>query len=94
MIEAKEKDKNEDEEVEKYLKPFKDEGNFNKIFKYNDPIWLIFIACIFSAAAGFTQPYMGIVFAKVMNLLTVPPDVWAIIKGPDYLEDENNYWVI
>jgi hypothetical protein len=29
-----------------------------------------------------------------MNLLTVPTDAWTIMKGPDYLEDETNYWVI
>jgi len=57
-------------------------------------MWLIPIACIFSAAAGFTQPFMGIIFAKVMNLLTVPVDMYTMLKGPDYLEDETNFWVI
>jgi len=37
---------------------------------------------------------MGIIFAKIMNLLTVPTDMWTEIKGPDFLEDETNYWVI
>jgi len=37
---------------------------------------------------------MGIIFAKVMNLLTVPVDMYTMLKGPDYLEDETNFWVI
>jgi ATP-binding cassette subfamily B (MDR/TAP) protein 1 len=37
---------------------------------------------------------MGIVFAKVMNLLTIPVDYWTLSKGPDYLEDELIYWVL
>jgi len=29
-----------------------------------------------------------------MNLLTVPVDMYTMLKGPDYLEDETNFWVI
>lgn len=29
-----------------------------------------------------------------MNLLTVPVDMFTMLKGPDYLEDETNFWVI
>lgn len=29
-----------------------------------------------------------------MNLLTVPVDMYTKQKGPDYLEDETNFWVI
>ena len=65
-----------------------------KIFKYNNPKWLIGFACIWSAAAGFTQPFLGVIFGKVMNLLTVPIEVWEILKGPDYLRDELDFWVI
>lgn len=61
---------------------------------YNNPKWLIPIACICSAAGGFTQPFMGVVFAKVMNLLTVPTEMWELLKGPDYLREELDYWVL
>lgn len=62
--------------------------------KYNETLWLIGVACFCSAMAGFTQPMMGVIFGKVMNLLTVPPDVWEFLKGPDYLRDELDYWVL
>lgn len=94
MDQCKLKDKKEEEELEKYLEQFKKDSNFSKLMEHNRPLWLIFVACVCSAAAGFTQPYMGVVFAKVMNLLTVPMEFFAQLKGPDYLEDETNYWVI
>ena len=54
MLECKDKDKREEEELEKYLEQFKTDSNFKKIFKYNNPVWLIPLACLASAAAGFT----------------------------------------
>ena len=62
MEEAKAKDKKEKEDLEAYLKPFQDQSEFSKIFKYNNPAYLIPIACVLSAAAGFTQPFLGIIF--------------------------------
>jgi len=94
LEEAKEKDEKEEEEIKEYLKPFNETSDFNKIFKYNNPIILIPIACLCSAAAGFTQPFLGVIFAKVMNLLTVPVDLWAVIEDPDYLQTELNFWVL
>lgn len=52
--EAKAKDKKEEEEIEAYLKPYKDVGEFKKILKYNNPMYLIPLACLLSAFAGFT----------------------------------------
>lgn len=37
---------------------------------------------------------MGLIFAKVMNLLTLPPEYWEMVKGPDYLRDELDFWVL
>lgn len=94
MDQCKLKDKKEEEDLEKYLEQFKKDSNFSKLMEHNRPLWLIFFACVCSAAAGFTQPYMGVIFAKVMNLLTVPIELIVQLKGPDYLEEETNYWVI
>jgi len=52
------------------------------------------LACICSAASGFTQPYLGVIFAKVMNLLTVPPELYEMLHGPDYLREELDFWVL
>lgn len=81
---AKVKDEKEKEDIEAYLKTFKD-SEFAKIYKYNHPVILIFPACFLSACTGFTQPFLGIIFAKVMNLLTIPAKMWEMLKGPDYL---------
>jgi len=37
---------------------------------------------------------MGIVFSKIMALMSVPVETWEYLKGPDYLEDEMTYWVL
>ena len=29
-----------------------------------------------------------------MNLLTVPIIIWEKLKGPDYLQEELNFWVL
>jgi len=77
MEEAKIKDEKEAKEIEEYLKPLGETSEFMKIFKYNNPVILIPIACFLSALSGFTQPFLGIIFSKIMNLLTVPTELWA-----------------
>lgn len=37
---------------------------------------------------------LGVAFAKVMGLLTVPTEVLAALKGPEYLTNELNFWVL
>jgi hypothetical protein len=94
MEEAEAKDKKEEEEIEEYLKSVKVKGDFMRVMALNEPLFLIIIACIGAAIAGFSQPYMGVIFSKVMNLLTVPTQFWAAMKGPNYLQDELNFWVL
>jgi len=62
--------------------------------KFNNPLILIVVACIGAAVFGSSQPLFGVVFSKVMNLLTVPLIVYEMTEGPDYVKKEIDFWVI
>ena len=97
LAKLEEANKNDEEElkrIEKLLAPLKEKSDFMKILKFNSPLILVGIACIGAAAAGISQPLLGVVFAKVMNILTVPLEVWPKMGKPEnYLETETIYWV-
>lgn len=69
---------------EKLMEPLRKQSDFMKVLSYNHPKWIIVIACISVAAAGFCQPLFGWIFAEMMQVLTVPieglkmayPDDW------------------
>jgi hypothetical protein len=66
------------------MEEFSKTSGFKKLLKYNEPKALIFIAIFMSAISGSSQPIFGIVFSKVMNLLTVPMNYIAFIYGPGF----------
>lgn len=65
-----------------------------KVMAYNHPKSLIGIAVIGAAIMGFSQPFLGIIFAKVMGLLTVPLELLEVVEGPDYYRDTLDLWVL
>jgi hypothetical protein len=53
LNEADDLDEEKAKKLEEYLKPLKEKSDFVKVLKYNEPMWLVFPACLAVAAAGF-----------------------------------------
>ena len=45
---------------------------------------MIVVAIFMSAISGASQPIFGVIFSKVMNLLTVPMDYLPYIYGTGF----------
>lgn len=93
ITKAEEMDKQEKEEIDKVLEKCKETSDFMRVMEHSEPAYLIVIACIASAFVGFTQPFLGIIFAKIMNLLTIPKEYWDLMEGPDYYRETLDLWV-
>jgi len=76
------------------LAPLKAKSNFSRVFKYNSPKYLIFVGCFFAGISGACNPIFGVIFSKVMTLLTVPLPMLVKWKGEDYLMEEMSFWCI
>ena len=65
-----------DAEYEAKLKERNEElakkSDFDKLMEYNTPKWIIPIGVLSSFVSGLMNPYCGIVFARILGLLTVP----------------------
>jgi len=85
-------DTEEKKKIDEILAKYKTKSDFAKVMELNHPKSLIVVAIISAAIMGTTQPTLGIVFSKVMNLLAVPIEYWELIEGPDYLMDEVDFW--
>jgi hypothetical protein len=59
-------------------------SSFKKIYKYNEPKILIVVAIFMSAISGASQPIFGVIFSKVMNLLTVPLAYIPFVYGAGF----------
>jgi hypothetical protein len=72
LNEADEIDEAEDKKIEEMLKPLREKSDYNKVMAFNEPMWMVFVACFAVAAAGFCQPAFGWIFSRMMTVLTVP----------------------
>jgi ABC-type multidrug transport system fused ATPase/permease subunit len=48
----------------------------------------IFTAFIASAVDGAAMPIFGVFLAKMLSVLSLPLEYWALKEGPDYVETE------
>lgn len=58
---------------------------------YNNPKWLIIPALMAVATCGFTQPFFGWIFSKLMQVMTLPVSYMKKLHGDrwdDVLKDE------
>jgi len=60
--------------------------------QYNKPTWLLIPRIIASSFSGGVHPSFGIIFAKIMELLSLPLAyfTYKYPKNPNYLKDEMN----
>jgi len=72
LDQADEDDKKVEENVTEFLKPLRAKSDFAKVMTYNSHKILIIPALMALAACGFSQPYFGYVFAKLMQIMTLP----------------------
>ena len=80
-----------DEEYEEKLKKILEDnekiGSFSKVWPFNSPKILVLPAILGSIMKGLTMPIYGIVFSRVMTILTVPPEDLDRIHGHGYAKN-------
>ena len=60
-------------------------SGYAKLAPYNNPFYLIIIATFGAIISGSVQPILGVVFAKLLGLLTAPLELLDAAYGEDYL---------
>lgn len=76
------------EELEKLEEENKKVSGYSKLAPYNKPMYLIIVATFGAMINGSLQPILGVVFAKMLGLLSAPKDLLALVHGESYLQDE------
>jgi hypothetical protein len=66
-------DKEADKELKKFMEEKKEAGVFKRLAEYNKPCYLIIIGLFGAAVNGSIQPFIGVIFGKLMTLMTTPP---------------------
>jgi len=104
--EKKEKFNKVDEEEAEIQKKREEEnekiGNMTKLWKYNNPKWYIVMGSINAAISGVCTPVIGIAFAKILAVMTMPEAYLAVVgqmqdppmTGSDYFTSEMAFWCI
>lgn len=99
-VEMWEKANTNDEYKEKQLNANRFEVSrssmIKRIFKYNNPRWMFWVAMFSSIVVAFIQPIFGIVFSKILAVLTVPEEYVVYVMGKQYdgyVRHELNKWV-
>jgi hypothetical protein len=69
---ANEQDTKFDEEVKKLEEENAKISGFKKLEPYNKPVYLIVVATLGAIINGSAQPILGVVFAKMLSLLSLP----------------------
>jgi hypothetical protein len=92
-------DAKKESEAKELEEECKKTSEFNKLMEYNHPKFWIPIGIILSLINGVANPYLGIVFANILTLLTVPVRYLEILDpkgkgGIPYMKEEVIYWVI
>lgn len=72
LNEADDNDAEYEKKVEKQMEPLREQSDFMKVMKFNNPIWMLYAACFTVSCAGFCQPAFGWVFSKMITTLTLP----------------------
>lgn len=76
------------EGIDKMEEENKKISGYTKLAPYNKPTYLIVIATLGAILNGSAQPILGVVFAKMLGLLSAPKEYLALMFGEDYLQDE------
>jgi len=74
-------DEKREKEVEAIMEKHAEKSPFMKLLPYNKPVIFIVVALIASANNGSAMPLFGLVFAKMLALLSIPPDMFDL-KNP------------
>lgn len=69
-------DEKREKEVEAIMEKHAEKSPFMKLLPYNKPVIFIVVALIASANNGSAMPLFGLVFAKMLALLSIPPDMF------------------
>ena len=62
------------EELDKMEEENKKVSGYTKLEVYNKPVYLIVIATFGAILNGSAQPALGVVFAKMVGLLSIPKE--------------------
>ena len=72
MITADTNDAKIDAEIKELMDENEKLSGFSRLMVYQKPCVLIFVACLSSIVTAAAQPATGIVFSKLLTLLTYP----------------------
>lgn len=73
------------EELDKMIEENKKISGYKKLEPYNKPAYLIVIATIGAMINGLAQPILGVVFAKILTILSTPKEYLEFLHGEDHL---------
>lgn len=73
------------EQLDKMAEENKKKSGYDKLAPYNKPTYLIVVATIGAMVNGLMQPTLGVVFAKMLGLLSAPKEYLELMHGEDYL---------
>lgn len=78
-------DKLYQEELDKLAEEHKKKSGYDKLAPYNKPFYLIIVATLGAMVNGLLQPTLGVVFAKMLGLLSAPKEYLEMMHGEDHL---------
>tara|TARA_B110000285_G_scaffold51390_1_gene58463 strand:- start:82 stop:540 length:459 start_codon:yes stop_codon:yes gene_type:complete len=84
-------DEKREKEVEAIMEKHAEKSPFMKLLPYNKPVIFIVVALIASANNGSAMPLFGLVFAKMLALLSVPPEMFDLKNLDGTAMFEDNY---